>query len=126
MRKEWWGVIALTTLAVSELAFSYGSRREIGERDNWTCQSCGKSFQQGYMVQAAHYDHDKKKKEYDNPSNGRILCTSCHIDDELKRGNKFGAMLLKKRQTIFTYDRIQNPEKYQGIGERPKRRVAKR
>lgn len=122
--KEWAkiGLGALATFAlveISQSAFSFGVRREIGIRDQWTCQSCGKSFQDGYMVQAAHFDHDRSKKKYDDPKNGRILCTSCHIQDELKRGSKIGAMLLKKHQTILTYDRIRHPEKY---GDRPKRK----
>ena len=117
MKKEL--LVGLTLLGVSQLAFSYRTRREIGVRDNWTCQECGKSFQGGYMVQAAHYDHDRKKKNYDDATNGRILCTECHIQDELKRGDKIGARLLRRHQTIFTYDRLAHPEKYR---ERPKRK----
>ncbi len=120
MRKEL--LFGLAILGISQAAFTYAVRREIGKRDNWTCQNCGKSFQNGWMVQAAHYDHDPRKKKYNDPKNGRILCTECHIQDELDNGNKHTAALVRRTQTVYTYDRIKHPEKY---GERPKRRVTR-
>lgn len=104
-------ILTIATVAlveVSQLAFSRPVRQEIGERDNWTCQNCGKRFSDGWMVQAAHYDHDKRKSTYDDPNNGRILCTGCHIDDELQHGNKHAASLLRRTQTIRTWSWLKN------------------
>lgn len=101
------GIAAIATTAlieISQFAFSRPVRQEIGKRDNWTCQNCGKKFSDGWMVQAAHYDHDRNKKDYDRPESGRILCTQCHIDDELKRGSKQSAALLRRTQSIRTWD----------------------
>lgn len=106
------GAIALYELG--NLAFSKSVRQEIGRRDGWKCQTCGNSFQQGYMVQAAHYDHDRSNPDYDDPSNGRILCTQCHIDEERENGHLNSVRLLERTQTIYTFDRQKNPDKYGG------------
>lgn len=103
MRKELRLGILLGAVALSELAFSRPVRQEIGKRDGWTCQNCGKKFSDGWHVQAAHYNHNRFSRNYDNPNNGRILCTQCHIDDELKRGSKQSAALLRRTQSIRTW-----------------------
>lgn len=75
-------------LALPFLAFSVGSRKEIGKRDNWTCQYPGcddgtgkpKSFAGGWMVFASHtVTHDKESPIYDKPSSGRIQCIEHEI-----------------------------------------------
>lgn len=100
--------LGILAIVASAGAFSRPVRQEIGERDNWTCQNCGKRFQDGWMVQAAHYDHDKRKPTYDDPNTGRILCTLCHIQDELDHGNTHAAALLRRTQTIRTWSWTKN------------------
>jgi len=64
---------------ISQAAFSRKIRKQIGKRDNWHCQDegCDKSFQEGTMVHASHYNH-KRGRNYDNPENGRIQCVEHH------------------------------------------------
>lgn len=71
---------ALGLLAIAFNAFSKKTRKEIGKRDHWTCQSCGKKFSDGFMVHAAHNsnEHQKSNPLYDDPSSGKILCVDCH------------------------------------------------
>jgi hypothetical protein len=59
--------------------FSPEIRREIGRRDKWTCTSCGNQFKDGWMVEASHFNHDKKSGDYDDPDNGTIECKQCHL-----------------------------------------------
>lgn len=79
-------------VALSQFAFSIGPRREIGERDKWTCQSCGKSFAKGWMVHAAHKPkyHDPKDPLYDTAKAGDIECISCHIAQH-EKGTALGS-----------------------------------
>lgn len=94
-------------LAFMNSAFTYAARREIGERDSWACQcGCGRSYQQGWMVQAAHYSEKHQKAWDNNPRNGRIMATECHLLEEIQRGNIWGAKELWKSQTIRHYEWI--------------------
>ena len=96
-------------------------RKEIGRRDRWVCQGIelldgcywtpinGKParFQDGYMVQAAHYPDKQKytgKGYHDkNPEHGRCLCTACHALEEVANGNLRGARLLISSNSVYTY-----------------------
>jgi len=108
--------VGLASLVVIEiaLAFSRPVRKQIGYRDKWQCQweKCTRSFQKGYMVQAAHYDHDKSDPNYDTVDAGRILCTTHHIQDHIELGDIRSAKLIKRTQSIYTFDRQKHPEKY--------------
>jgi len=66
--------------------FSNLVRKIIGQRDNWTCQSCGKGFSGGWMVHAAHNPnrHHKSHPKYDDPDSGSIRCVDCHADQHRK------------------------------------------
>lgn len=56
-------------------------RRSIRERDNYTCQICGK--QQGDIAHDVHHiDYDKKNS---NPNNLITLCHSCHAKTNSNR-----------------------------------------
>ena len=83
--------VILGIVALSQFAFSVGPRKEIGERDNWTCTSCGKSFAKGWMVHAAHKPkhHSADDPLYDDPKAGDIKCISCHIDQH-EKGTSLG------------------------------------
>lgn len=61
-------------------AFSSKTRQAIGKRDHWECQDedCDKAFRNGDMVHASHLNHDKKRPEYDDVSNGLIECVDHH------------------------------------------------
>lgn len=76
-------VIPLTGIIyLSTAAFSIRVRKEIGKRDDWTCQheDCDKSFKGGWMVYASHIDtHDKSDPDYNKPETGRIHCIEHEI-----------------------------------------------
>lgn len=75
-------ILALTEIfgvfLLSQFAFSLKTRKEIGKRDHWTCQDCGVQFQDGFMVHASHYNHDRSREDYDHADSGRIQCVDCH------------------------------------------------
>ena len=132
MRKEILTTLGLfATLELSKLAFTRSARREVGIRDHWTCnglfdQPCtfGKdnqpaSWDDGFWVNAAHIDHDKKSDFYNNPNNGRILCSTHHAMEHLMKGEEWEAESIlshgvynvhyvKKtgRQTILELDQL--------------------
>ena len=87
------GASALGLLAVSQFAFSKSTRLEIGERDGWECQETGKRFADGWMLHAAHYDHDRDNPDYDEAYNGRMLSVGAHKDhhvDHQGRAHEIG------------------------------------
>jgi hypothetical protein len=113
------GAAALVgTYVLSGMAFTFGARREIGNRDNWECQSdlCigieetghPRSFKQlapngGYHVQAAHIRFPinmHQPKPDPDTEKGRILCSCCHISEHLAAGDIRAAKLLYRNQTI--------------------------
>ena len=65
-------------------AFSPDKRIMIGERDNWTCQCCGRSKHEGYRVDAAHIDHDRSKSTYNDIDTGLIICVLDHCKDHIE------------------------------------------
>ena len=78
------------------IAFTTEVRKFIGKRDKWTCQNCGRRFRDGWMVQAAHYNHDRQSVEYNNPDNGRILCLECHLREHLEKNDIRSAQLIAR------------------------------
>ncbi len=97
--------------SISLLAFSRQVRRDIGGRDEWACQDdcyLGKDgeaarFQDGYMVQAAHNDHDQDNYYYDEPETGRIACVAHHALEHLQKGEIRAAQAILNNG-IYTYD----------------------
>lgn len=56
--------------------FNKKLKRQIRERDNHTCQECGKTKEElGYEPAIHHIDYDKNNN---NPNNLICLCNSCH------------------------------------------------
>jgi hypothetical protein len=113
--------------ALSTAAFPSHIRKEIGRRDHWTCQGrhgreCvisflnhdkPASFKDGFMVTAAHNDHDhKNKSKYYSPTNGRVLCVFDHALDELERGNEWGA-LKQLEMGVYTWSYLEENNKDQ-------------
>lgn len=86
-------IFLLFLLRLSLGAFSVFIRKQIGRRDRWTCQEpgCNKSFQTGWMVEAAHYPehHNRSDPIYDTPEAGRILCIR-HHQEEHEAGTVLG------------------------------------
>lgn len=71
--------------------FTATEAREIGIRDKWTCK-CGRRFQDGWLVDAAHDDaiHFLKfidPQKYHDTNNGEIKCLTCHIEQHANMGD---------------------------------------
>jgi hypothetical protein len=113
-------IFAGAAVGLSQLAFSKGSRRELLSRDHWTCQNdhCfgyylgqgALQFGEGWMVQAAHYPNMHQPKEDFDISHGRCLCSTCHLVEEIQRGNTQGSMMLHQRQTIRSREWLEQNE----------------
>lgn len=83
------GGIAL--LAIPFLAFSSDVAREIFRRDKGTCQCCGVRFyEDGMMLHASHFDHDRSSRYYNSPDNGQMECIPCHLQTHLSQMDHFG------------------------------------
>lgn len=110
------GALAIAS-ASTLLAFNRNTRKEILERDKFTCQhpDCTRSFYAGWHIQAAHYP-DLHGTGDDDPECGRVLCTGHHIVEELLRGNEYGAKKLYMSQTVRNYDYI---FKHSGQDQKP-------
>lgn len=92
-------LIGLPTLLIMAFsAFSPKAREAILNRDNYTCQNCGQKggakSESKLRLHVAHIDHQrikaakkgghqKPKRSYDKPDNGRVLCTLCHLDEHI-------------------------------------------
>lgn len=106
-------MVATTAIAfeVSKYALTRAARKEIGERQAWTCQGVDGEpciheslsgdparFSEGFMVTAAHYKetHHLSGKGYHdpNPDNTRILCQADHACEHIDMGNNWGAQKL--------------------------------
>jgi 5-methylcytosine-specific restriction endonuclease McrA len=70
----------------SLFSFSSGSRHKILERDNYRCRVCGSTEH----LEAAHYNHNKSRPDYNSPKNGRTLCTYCHLQDHIRNAGHNG------------------------------------
>ena len=77
---------ALGLLAIAFFAFSRNSRKIIHKRDE---EKSALSGEEGKLV-CAHIDHDKKKRHYNNPNNGRLLTIKEHYLDHYNRHGKNG------------------------------------
>lgn len=77
--------LVLGAAAVATGAFSWKSRNIIKERDQ-VCRLCGSSEH----LEAAHINHNKQDPRYDDPSNGRLLCTEDHLKDHINRHGRNG------------------------------------
>lgn len=67
------------------LAFSHCTRQKILERDGFRCIVCGATDH----LEAAHINHTRNK-DYDEPKNGRTLCTKDHLQDHIDRAGRNG------------------------------------
>lgn len=89
------GVVA--TVELSKTAFSFSSRQKMFARDKGACVVCGKRFEDGWLLDCAHDDHDHSKDYYDDICNGRVLCLDHHLQQHLRMGDKNSAYLIQRR-----------------------------
>ena len=65
--------------------FNKKLKKQIRQRDNFTCQECGYTEKQlGYHLSVHHIDYNKKNN---NPENLICLCKSCHAQTNFKRND---------------------------------------
>ena len=90
--------IVLGAVALSTGAFSKKSREVIKKRDV-VCTICGSTEH----LEAAHIDHNRQNPRYDDPSNGRLLCTEDHLKDHILRHGRNG---LPKEANLWAIERL--------------------
>jgi len=91
-----------------------GNRIKVLERDNYTCQVCGKNKEDGKIIVVHHKDETgwaKKKPEKNNSMNNLIsLCVQCHMgihrpSDKVNKLSKHPE-LLQQDDSEYKYPRI--------------------
>lgn len=107
----------LSILIPLGLAFSKSARYELLKRDRWTCQAenCFGNYVglgdlnwgRDWNVNAAHEPDLHKPYEDHDINNGRCLCVTCHIIEEINRYNYAGAGFLWQKQTIRNRNYLQ-------------------
>lgn len=112
------GTALLSLYKVSNMAFGKKTRYSIFKRDGGTCQGGDcignyvegqpRSHAEGWNVQAAHYPDKHQKGTDHDANNGRILCVTCHIEEEVNRDNMPAARLLRAGHTIRTFRWLTN------------------
>lgn len=81
-------------------------RRQVFERDNWTCQICGIRSSKNEYVEI-HPHHIKSYSEYPelrfNVDNGQTLCSKCHhkLHGILSKGRKRNAKTRKELSPLL-------------------------
>jgi hypothetical protein len=90
----------VSILAPVALAFLREIAKEIGKRDKWTCQDCGRKWSDGWLVDVAHYpDHHRKDDPaYQETTSGRVLCLECHEKEHENLGQPGSAQLIENRR----------------------------
>lgn len=74
--------------------FTQSERKEIFERDNYTCQECG---ERGCHLNAHHIVPISEGGDVHDTSNGVTLCLKCHRDRHKERGDTSAAALIESR-----------------------------
>lgn len=60
------------------LQFDKFIRKYIFKRDRARCTMCGRKWDDGWMLECSHIDHNHKARHYNDPSNGFLACIPCH------------------------------------------------
>lgn len=78
--------------------FSEPISNEIRRRDQWTCQSCGKSSfdAEKWLIEASHIDHTRNEL-YNEPENGEASCIPCHLMYHIDLGDIPGVQRIASR-----------------------------
>jgi len=80
----------LFELVAFGMAFTPAIAKEIGKQHRWTCEQTGRRFQDGWLLDMAHRDHDRSQPYYNEPRNGRPLCRTAHLEEHIRRWIGFG------------------------------------
>lgn len=96
---------------IANLAFSQKTRKEIGSRDRWHCQTCGVDWNGGFMLHASHYNHNQSEPEYDSPSNGRMQCVDCHQQYHEEHVGSAGEIGLTEAENLAAIALLSNTER---------------
>lgn len=88
----------------------------VRERDNHTCKFCGKTKEQGYVMQNSHFWGRGDKIHRFDPLNCDTLCFTCHMNNE---GNKQGfyrdyklKQLGEEKYRLMEIDHYQKTKQY--------------
>lgn len=112
----------------SKFAFTKNIRREVLQRDSYTCQGVNgypcawelvdgepASWRRGHFVMASHKDHTRNG-HYNDPENGVCQCKACHMMYEKLLGqNQTAIQLLNKSTTMYHYSAEKKPYQYSGV-----------
>lgn len=117
------GLLSATTV-IAGSAFSWGTRAIIRNRDGRKSVISGEEE----SLECSHINHDKRRAEYDDESNGRMLTTREHYLDHFRR-HGYSNLGLTKRQNEWAlrqiWERLSDEEKVglpPPVPEMPKRR----
>lgn len=91
------GIIGYGLARLSTFAFSPDVRQRMFARDQGECQTCGKRFRDGWLLDCSHDDHDHSKDNYNDINNGRVQCLEDHLAYHEELGDKNGAYLIRRR-----------------------------
>lgn len=75
---------AVIALSLPLLSFDAETRHEIGQRDQWQCVRCGRSFFDGWLVEMNHITPEWVGGP-NTVDNGETLCVPCHAQFHLER-----------------------------------------
>jgi 5-methylcytosine-specific restriction endonuclease McrA len=82
-------------------------RKAVYERDEYTCQKCGKTRSDGIKLNAHHKEKFKNNLELRfDISNGVTLCEDCHYEEDFgddKNGGVHPAIQYKKQKRYYSY-----------------------
>lgn len=65
--------------------------RDMDKEGRSVCKLCRTIIATGHG-HVAHINHNKNAANYDNKSNGRVLCETCHYIDHVNRAGRNGVM----------------------------------
>lgn len=98
----------------SLIAFSEGTRKEVGRNNRWTCERCGRKFSEGWVIHICHYDHDKNNPKYDSPENGWCGCVQCHLRSHIEEAGRNGLNQSQNNWAIHELETTQ-PRTYEWL-----------
>lgn len=100
--QEYWLILSLLAASaplIFGLPFSWNVAKQIRKRDRNRSAQSGNTGK----LEAAHINHNQRNKNYDDPSNGRLLTTTEHYLDHYYRHGRNG---LTKSQNIWALKQI--------------------
>ena len=82
------------------MSFPYKKRKKWGKRLGWRCESCGRSYAEGYILEFHHVIPTSAGGD-DSWENAQLLCLFCHADahillEEQNIGHKSANIVLAR------------------------------